>query len=205
MDINFKEKNIDFMKTLLRHTPFALLLLVMSCSNKDNTVKPTTPETPTGKYYFKYKVNGKPYEYYSSSTGQDTIDIVGGVYGGGLHRDAVLDNDTYGFQGSLQDFPGPYPSIAFTLETPNPLVTNKEYIGTVEKKDNKGYFRFQLGIEDDTFKGGVDYYNDEDIRITLTDINDKYYVGTFSGALLSSDVTSGVNITDGEFYLLRDN
>jgi len=42
--------------------------------------------------------------------------------------------------------------------------------------------------------------------ITLTEITDKYFKGTFTGSYLyTDDRTDSIRITDGEFFLRRHN
>ncbi|HMK17146.1 MAG TPA: hypothetical protein VK492_03020 [Chitinophagaceae bacterium] len=166
---------------------FSLLfsfLAWIGCSKEEQTE--TTPS-----YYLNFKLNGSllkhSYPTYSSLKPNATIP---GSYDFQLSSNSDDQKTNIGFSihkagaittGSYATTDNSVQDAAYTI-LPTSLAIEKYYSA------------FTTGHTPSSFS------------ITLTEITDKYFKGTFTGSYLyNEDRTDSIRITDGEFFLLRHN
>ncbi|MBS1742374.1 MAG: hypothetical protein JST81_05005 [Bacteroidetes bacterium] len=173
------------MKKIVRFIVAAqLLFLVISVSS----CKKVVPSNVTGSvYYMKYKVDGVQKEY--SISGGKTIDtlISGVAYGATV---AGSPNDGSESMGLL---------LYSTTVISNPQTFDDDNI--------PGYVLPEGSLDYVTNSGGLSYSSMEltspNVEIKITEITSAYIKGTFKGKLKEIDGSNVVNVTDGEFYAVR--
>ena len=185
-------ENSFYKLTLVCQTPYAMnkffsllissFLLFSSCSKDNNT-----ENNPS--YYLTFKLNDNPikhnYPTYSSLKPNTTIP------------------DSYDFQLSSNSDDHKN-NIVFSIHKVGAINTGS-YTTSDNSISDVSYTVFNnvLGIERiySVFTTG---HSPTSFSITLTDIADKYFKGTFTGTYMyNDDRTDSIRITNGEFFIKR--
>lgn len=168
-----------FTKTLAGILMFTLIAL-SSCSKEK--------DSPSG-YYVKFKLNGTEKQYSETTAAIFTTYLP-------LYACAMVGQKTVG--GTV------YEGMGINLFNDAPIEANVTY--TEEEVEGTGATQAALLYTDD--KGAQfssAFLGLPDVKVTITNMDDKTVTGTFSGNLVSTqDFTTTQIVTEGTFHLPRN-
>ena len=182
------------MKKLLFATTLIIALMSMvSCSKSKSSGGATTNE-----YYIRFKANGTQFEYrahteaiFNKQSGTDYICTLGGT------KDPFIANKS-NITVALTSFGANQTNVTYTNYATTAAGFKKAKILQLGFYDANG--KFFMSWSDD-FANLIPAGTPFNARLVLTEATSAHLKGNFSGAMLTQDYLTRLDVTEGEFYL----
>jgi hypothetical protein len=156
-----------------------LLLICFSCKKSGSGTTDTTvviPPTPTSEYYFECKINGELKTFNASLLAKDYLQLA---------------NKHIQFSGYMAGNTGPFFEIKIGSFEAGVVLMTKTYT----KQSGMSYFSavyFNTAVAPTLVQNNL-----PDFQVTITELNNTFVKGTFSGTLTAGTYTAV--ITEGKF------
>ncbi len=174
-------KNIS-LKFLLLGVISLLLINCFSCKKSSNETAiitaPIITPTPASEYYFECKINGELKTFNASLIANDYLQIA---------------NKHIQFRGYIQGNTGPFFEIKIGSFEVGVIIIPKTY----NKQSGMSYFSavyFNTALAPSLLQNYP-----PDFQVTITEINNTFVKGTFSGTLTNGNNTVTAVLTEGRF------
>jgi hypothetical protein len=172
-------KKTSFTKILLSTTVLGLIAL-SSCKKDSNS--------PSTGYYVKFKLDGTEKQYSEIATAVFTTQLP-------LYQCAMV--------GEKQTNGTVYEGMGITINNSGSIAANLTY--TDELVSGLGTPQAILLFTDDAgAQASSGFATSPNVKVTITQMDDKTVTGTFSGTIESTtDMSTTHTVTEGEFHLSR--